>query len=46
MTYAYEALADVAAGDGSAAAGAAAVTVGFCLAALVLGTLSLRRRTG
>ncbi len=45
MTYAYEALADVAAGDGAGAAQAAAVTAGFCLAALVLGTLSLRRRT-
>lgn len=45
MTYAYEALADVAAGDASGAAAAAAVTFGFCLAALVLGTLTLRRRT-
>jgi ABC-2 type transport system permease protein len=46
MTYAYEALVDIAAGDGAGAAVAAAVTVGFCLLALVLGTLSLRRRTG
>ncbi|HMS62710.1 MAG TPA: ABC transporter permease [Solirubrobacteraceae bacterium] len=46
MTYAYEALADVAAGDASGAARAAAVTFGFCLAALALGTLTLRRRTG
>jgi ABC transporter DrrB family efflux protein len=46
MTYAYEALADVAAGDAGGAARAAAVTAAFCLAALVLGTLTLRRRTG
>lgn len=45
MTYAYEALSDIAAGDASGAVTAAAVTVGFCLAALVLGTLTLRRRT-
>ncbi len=45
MTYAYEALADIAAGDGSAAAVAAAVTLGFCVLALGLGTLTLRRRT-
>lgn len=46
MTYAYEALSDVAAGDGAAAAGAAAVTLGFCLLGLGLGALTLRRRTG
>jgi ABC transporter DrrB family efflux protein len=46
MTYAYEALADVAAGDGAAAATAAAVTLGFCLLGLALGALTLRRRTG
>jgi len=45
MTYAYEALADIAAGDGSGAAVAAAVTLGFCVLALGLGTLTLRRRT-
>jgi len=45
MTYAYEALADIAAGDGSGAAVAAAVTLGFCALALGLGTLTLRRRT-
>jgi ABC-2 type transport system permease protein len=46
MTYAYEALADVAAGDGAAAATAAAVTLGFCVLGLTLGALTLRRRTG
>jgi ABC-2 type transport system permease protein len=45
MTYAYEALADIASADGSAAAVAAAVTFGFCVLALVLGALTLRRRT-
>ncbi|HVP01628.1 MAG TPA: ABC transporter permease [Solirubrobacteraceae bacterium] len=45
MTYAYEGLADVAAGDGSGAAAAAAVTLGFCALALALGALTLRRRT-
>lgn len=45
MTYSYEALADIAAGDSSGAAAAAAVTLGFCLLALLLGTLTLRRRT-
>ncbi len=45
MTYAYEALADVTAGDASGAASAAAITFGFCLLALALGTLTLRRRT-
>ena len=45
MTYAYEALADIASGDGSGAAVAAAVTLGFCVLALGLGTLTLRRRT-
>ena len=45
MTYAYEALADIAVGDASGAAVAAVVTVGFCLLALGLGTLTLRRRT-
>lgn len=46
MTYAYEALRDVASGDGAAAAGAAAVTLGFCLIGLGIGALTLRRRTG
>lgn len=46
MTYAYEALRDVATGDGAAAAGAAAVTLGFCLLGLGIGALTLRRRTG
>lgn len=46
MTYAYEALQDVAVGDGAAAAGAAAVTLGFCLLGLGIGALTLRRRTG
>jgi len=45
MTYAYEALADIAAGDGSGAAVAAVVTLGFCVLALALGALTLRRRT-
>ncbi len=45
MTYAYEALADIAAADASGAAVAAAVTFGFCVLALVLGALTLRRRT-
>lgn len=46
MTYAYEALRDVASGDGAAAARAAAVTLGFCLIGLGIGALTLRRRTG
>lgn len=46
MTYAYEALADIAAGDRSGAASAALVTLGFCALALALGALTLRRRTG
>jgi ABC-2 type transport system permease protein len=45
MTYAYEALADIAAGDGAGAAAATLVTLGFCALALVLGALTLRRRT-
>ena len=45
MTYAYDALADIAAGDGSDAAVAAVVTLGFCVLALALGALTLRRRT-
>jgi len=45
MTYAYDALADIAAGDGSGAAVAAVVTLGFCVLALALGALTLRRRT-
>jgi len=45
MTYAYEALADIAVGDSSGAAVAAAVTLGFCVLALALGALTLRRRT-
>jgi ABC-2 type transport system permease protein len=45
MTYAYDALTDIARGDGGAAASAAAVTFGFCVLALALGTLTLRRRT-
>ncbi len=45
MTYAYEALADIASGDAHGAAIAAAVTLGFCLLALGLGTLTLQRRT-
>ena len=45
MTYAYDALAAVTRGDGSAAATDAAVTVGFCLLGLALGALTLRRRT-
>ncbi len=45
MTYAYEALADVTSGDAAGAARAAAITFGFCLLALALGALTLRRRT-
>jgi ABC-2 type transport system permease protein len=45
MTYAYEALADIAAGDGAGAASATFVTLGFCVLALALGALTLRRRT-
>ena len=45
MTYAYEALADIAAGDASGAASASLVTLGFCVLALALGALTLRRRT-
>jgi ABC transporter DrrB family efflux protein len=46
MTYAYQALADVAAGDADGAMQAAAVTLGFCGLGLALGALTLRRRTG
>ncbi len=45
MTYAYQALADVTAGDAAGAARNAAITLGFCLLALALGALTLRRRT-
>ncbi len=45
MTYAYQALADLSAGDGSGAAANAAVTLGFCVLGLALGALTLRRRT-
>jgi ABC-2 type transport system permease protein len=45
MTYAYEALADIAAGDGAGAASATFVTLCFCVLALALGALTLRRRT-
>ena len=45
MTYAYKAITDVAAGDGAAAAGDAAITLGYCVLALALGALTLRRRT-
>jgi ABC-2 type transport system permease protein len=46
LTYAYDALAAIAVGDSAAAAGDAAITLGFCLLALALGALTLRRRTG
>ncbi len=45
MTYAYQALADLSAGDGSGAAANASVTLGFCALGLALGALTLRRRT-
>ena len=46
MTYAYDALAAVTRGDGHDALVDSAVTLGFCLLALALGALTLRRRTG
>jgi ABC-2 type transport system permease protein len=45
MTYAYEAITNVAAGDTAAAAGDAAITAAYCALALALGALTLRRRT-
>ncbi|MNH33328.1 hypothetical protein D3C79_938310 [compost metagenome] len=46
LTYGVSALQDVAAGGGFAdVRGAVAVIVGFILGAIVLGTLTLRRRT-
>ncbi len=45
MTYAYGALDQVSRGEGSALAGDVAAIAGFTLLALVLGALTLRRRT-